>query len=92
MKVTCEYAANVEKAKVVLSDTDSEKVSTADLHDCTKVETPGMKKVERVAEFLKVTPQDVIKTMIYLADDERLAARDGMAAIGQGHGALVLDE
>ncbi len=69
----CEYAANVEKAKVVLSDTDPEKAPTTDLHDCTKVETPGMKKVDRVADFLQVTPQDVIKTMIYLADGEPVA-------------------
>ncbi len=69
----CEYAANVEKAKVIFPDADPEKISAADLHDCIKVETPGMKKVERVAEFLKVRPDDVIKTMIYLADDEPVA-------------------
>jgi len=71
----CEYAANVEKAKVVLAEFESK---TADgpayeVQDCIKVETPGMKKVDRVAEFLKVTPQQVIKTMIYLADEEPVA-------------------
>jgi prolyl-tRNA synthetase len=69
----CEYAANVEKAKVVLPDTGSKTTPADTLQDCTKVETPGMKKVERVAEFLKVRPQDVIKTMIYLADGEPVA-------------------
>ncbi|CAK8713771.1 Proline--tRNA ligase [Candidatus Electrothrix gigas] len=74
----CEYAANVEKAKVVLAAA-SEKIAPTDLHDdlhdcdCVKVETPGMKKVERVADFLKVSPQQIIKTMIYLADDEPVA-------------------
>jgi prolyl-tRNA synthetase len=67
---SCDYAANVEKAKVVLSEAES---STQDLQPCTKVETPGMKKVDRVAEFLGVKAQDVIKTMIYLADDEPVA-------------------
>ncbi|MGB5685292.1 MAG: proline--tRNA ligase, partial [Candidatus Electrothrix sp.] len=67
----CEYAANVEKAKVVLTEPAS---TTADeVQDCIKVETPGMKKVDRVADFLKVTPQQVIKTMIYLADEEPVA-------------------
>ncbi len=71
----CEYAANVEKAKVVLTEPESE---TADgpaneVQDCIKVETPGMKKVDRVAEFLQVTPRDVIKTMIFLADNEPVA-------------------
>jgi prolyl-tRNA synthetase len=69
----CEYAANVEKAKVVLPVGDSQSAPTNTLQDCIKVETPGMKKVERVAEFLKVSPQNVIKTMIYLADDEPVA-------------------
>ena len=66
----CDYAANVEKAKIVLS----EKVTTdGNLKECSKVETPGMKKVERVADFLGVTPKEVIKTMIYLADGEPVA-------------------
>ena len=33
-----------------------------------------MKKVEVVAEFLKANPDRFIKTMIYLADDEPVAA------------------
>ena len=66
----CEYAANVEKAKVVSVGGEQ---SEQDLQGCVKVATPGMKKVDRVAEFLKVTPGDVIKTMIYLADEEPVA-------------------
>ncbi|RUM35359.1 MAG: proline--tRNA ligase [Desulfobulbus sp.] len=67
---SCDYAANVEKAKVVLP----EKTDTScELQPCVKVATPGMKKVDRVAEFLDVKPTDVIKTMIYLADNEPVA-------------------
>ena len=66
----CDYAANVEKAKVVLPDAEP---ADQELQECTKVATPGMKKVDRVAEFLGVTPQDVIKTMIYLVDEEPVA-------------------
>ena len=74
----CEYAANAEKAKVVLPDSDSDAGTAPEeaeqaLQDCTKVATPGMKKVDRVAEFLKVTPQQVIKTMLCLADGEPVA-------------------
>lgn len=65
----CAYAANVEKARVVVSETKQ----AAELRECAKVETPGMKKVERVADFLNVTPEEVIKTMIYLADGEPVA-------------------
>jgi len=67
---SCDYAANVEKAKVVLPErTDT----SCELQPCVKVATPGMKKVDRVAEFLDVKPTDVIKTMIYLADNEPVA-------------------
>ncbi len=86
----CAYAANVEKAKVVLPKANkSDKSDKSDktgqlasvsatepaviLQECVKVTTPGMKKVDRVAKFLEVTPKEVIKTMIYLADGEPVA-------------------
>ena len=67
----CDYAANVEKAAVVLADAEP---SQDALQPLTRVKTPGMKKVDRVADFLKVTPADIIKTMIFLADGEPVAA------------------
>ncbi len=66
----CDYAANSEKAAVLLveqTDKDIERV------ECVSVATPGMKKVSRVAAFLDVTEQDIIKTMIYIADGEPVA-------------------
>jgi len=66
----CDYAANEEKARVVLPETA---LVDQELQQCSKVETPGMKKVDRVAKFLGVTPQQVIKTMVYLADGEPVA-------------------
>ncbi len=67
----CEYAANVEKAAVVPAEAAAPAGEPADL---TRVETPGMKKVDRVAQFLKVTPAEIIKTMVFLADGEPVAA------------------
>ena len=67
----CDYAANVEKAAVVLPDTEPPKTA---LQPLSRVETPGMKKVDRVAGFLGITPADIIKTMIFLADGEPIAA------------------
>ncbi len=67
----CAYAANVEKAAVALPELDGSAVATQPL---TRVETPGMKKVDRVADFLGVSPQDIIKTMIFLVDGELVAA------------------
>ncbi len=67
----CDYAANVEKAAVSYKKPD---ISEIPLQELSRVETPGMKKVERVTEFLGVKPEEIIKTMIYLVDDEPVAA------------------
>jgi prolyl-tRNA synthetase len=68
----CNYAANVEKAAIgpqaAPEDTD------VVLQALTRVATPGMKKVDKVAEFLQVQPADLIKTMFYLADGKPVAA------------------
>lgn len=68
---SCDYAANLEKAKVVPPQA-ADRASVA-LQDCIKVATPGVKKVDTVAAFLDLDPQQVIKTMIYLADGEPVA-------------------
>ncbi len=67
---SCDYAANLEKAKAAppVKTEDS-----AALLDCVKVATPGMKKVDAVAAFLGLTARQVIKTMIYVVDGELVA-------------------
>ena len=67
----CSYAANVEKAAIVLEETAPSEVA---LQPLVRVETPGLKKVDKVAEFLRVQPSDLIKTMFYLADGQPVAA------------------
>ena len=37
------------------------------------VHTPAQRTVEEVAEFLGVTPADIVKTLIYMVDDEPVA-------------------
>ena len=66
----CSYAANVEKAKIVLPE---ECRPDVELQEMQKVETPGMKKVEIVADFLKAEPKDFIKTMVFMVDEEPVA-------------------
>ena len=68
---SCSYAANIEKAAIVLGNASTELAAQQPL---VKVATPGKKKVETVAEFLQVRPEDVIKTMLYLADGKPVAA------------------
>lgn len=67
----CSYSANVEKAAVTLAPAEPAAVA---LQTMTPVGTPGMKKVTIVAAHLGVQPADLIKTMIYLADGEPVAA------------------
>ncbi len=67
----CSYAANVEKAAIPPMGPPATTVALADM---VKVATPGLKQVDKVAAFLQVQPADLVKTMIYLADGEPVAA------------------
>ncbi len=62
----CSYAANVEKAKVAKPQV-SEKSEMLTLE---KLETPGKRKVQVVCEFLNIEPQELVKTLVYLADGQ----------------------
>jgi len=60
----CEYAANMEKAVVV----PAKEENPAEMLKAAKVETPGKRKVDTVCEFLGVSPKELVKTMVYMAD------------------------
>lgn len=66
----CAYAANVERA-----ERQPPAAQTFDDADKTaeEIATPDARTIEQVAAFLKITPESMIKTLIYLADDEPLA-------------------
>jgi prolyl-tRNA synthetase len=64
----CNYAANLEKAECgskKKAENKKQKIEKLEL-----VDTPGMKTVEEVSNFLKVTPSQLIKTLIYKIDDK----------------------
>jgi prolyl-tRNA synthetase len=61
----CNYAANMEKAAV-----QQPTASETEMEPLQKVETPGKRKVEAVCEFLNIEPSQLVKTMVYLADDK----------------------
>ncbi len=67
----CNYAANLEKAEVARP----EKVDTAEKDRLPQetVHTPNVRTIEEVSEFLKVTPQDIVKTLIFNADGQPCA-------------------
>ncbi len=66
----CSYAANMEKARVKPIEQPPESV---DLLECNKVETPGKRKVGAVTEFLGISPKQLVKTLVYLADSQPVA-------------------
>ncbi|WP_456434500.1 proline--tRNA ligase [Thermosulfuriphilus sp.] len=65
----CDYAANIELAEAIATP-HAPKGKKAPLE---KVHTPGAHRAEEVAEFLGKTPQEIVKTLIYLADGRPVA-------------------
>lgn len=65
----CEFAANMEKAAVVLRDNSGEEP----LAELEKIETPGKRKVAAVCEFLDIEPTQLVKTLVFKADGEPVA-------------------
>lgn len=66
----CSYAANMEKAGVQPAAAPAETPEPLPLE---KVETVGKKKVGVVCEFLGISPRELVKTMVYLADGRPVA-------------------
>ena len=67
---SCDYAADGERAEVA----PAESVSEEEPGERKLVETPGMTTIEQVSEFLKVTPDRLVKTLVYVADGEVVLA------------------
>jgi prolyl-tRNA synthetase len=68
----CGYGANTEKAEIrkpAGREAPAEKAEALQ-----KVETPGMRTVEEVAGFLKVSPRRLIKTLIFNGSEGPFAA------------------
>jgi prolyl-tRNA synthetase len=72
----CEYAANIEKAEVVIEEC-SAPTPAATLN---KVATPDCKSIEEVSAFLNLAPQRLVKTLIVQTD-----AGETLAVLLQGN-------
>ncbi len=71
--LNCDYAANLERAEVKAGD-KPEKLGSKSMEPIEEVETPDMKTVEEVTTFLSIPPERLIKTLIFIADGEVIAA------------------
>ncbi|MFO8008920.1 MAG: proline--tRNA ligase [Candidatus Brocadiia bacterium] len=67
----CGYAANVECAAA--PPPEGAAAQQAERPRLQKVDTPGRTSVEQVTEFLGVAPEELIKTIIYMADARPVA-------------------
>ncbi|SOB59710.1 prolyl-tRNA synthetase [Pseudodesulfovibrio profundus] len=69
----CEFAANLEKAKVAqpkgLCNCDDDSVPALE-----EVETPGKHTVEEVCDFLSIPASRLIKTLLFVVDGNPVAA------------------
>jgi len=70
---SCDYAANVQKAEVRAIRPRGRDL-TQESPKLVKVSTPGKKTVPEVAEFLKLSPEQFIKTLVYKTDDNEFVA------------------
>lgn len=62
------YAANLEMAKSI----DTFKQEPEEAKDLAKVATPGMDTIEKLADFLKVPSTRIVKSILYIADDQKV--------------------
>jgi prolyl-tRNA synthetase len=61
----CGYAANLERAEIGEREGRSDE---SELGDIEEVETPGATSIEQVSKMLRCRPEQMVKTLIYLAD------------------------
>ncbi len=73
----CSYAANAERAEVGLPEQLKQRLhqprTVSDVPAVQKVDTPGRTTIEQVSAFLNCRPEQMIKTLIYLADGQPVA-------------------
>lgn len=66
----CGYRTSLAMAKCKL---DARACKKSKIPEIKEVFTPGVSTIEKVSEFLKASPERMIKTLIYLADDTPVA-------------------
>ncbi|GGH22531.1 proline--tRNA ligase [Paenibacillus segetis] len=70
----CDYAANLEKAESGAIDVEEDDmISTDEIRDLEKFYTPDIRSIEQLGEALQINPIDIIKTVVFKADDNLIA-------------------
>jgi prolyl-tRNA synthetase len=69
----CEYAADIEKAPCPVDGLAAQRSGDAQPQALERVRTPGTRTVRAVAEYLNISAGQVLKILLYLADDHPVA-------------------
>jgi prolyl-tRNA synthetase len=67
----CSYAANLEKAEIV--QPEKKDIAENEWLPLENVHTPNVRTIEEVSVFLKVKPENIVKTLIFNADGQPCA-------------------
>ncbi|HOE78884.1 MAG TPA: proline--tRNA ligase [Smithellaceae bacterium] len=67
----CDYAANMEKAEIPAPKNETQ--AQKDFLPMESVETPGVRTIDEVSSFLGVSPAQILKTLIFNADEKPVA-------------------
>jgi len=72
---TCDYRSSLAMVSCApISKTSPQSSAYNAKHPgITEIDTPGISTIDKVSEFLKCTPSDMIKTLIYVADKNPVA-------------------
>lgn len=68
----CSYAANLEKAETAPETKASDSSPQEDVQ-LERIHTPGIKKISEIVSALGTGPDNMMKTLIYMADDQPIA-------------------
>lgn len=69
----CDYAANLEKAEVKWHDDAPPSGDDDGMEPIEEIETPDIRTIEEVTSFLSISPQQLIKTLIFRSNGEGVA-------------------
>ncbi len=69
----CRYGASIEVAEYTSSKLEARSSKLEALKPIEEVDTPGLTTVEEVSKFLKIEPNQLIKTLIYIVNGKEIA-------------------
>jgi prolyl-tRNA synthetase len=70
--MACGYAGSLAVAEIRAPEHQSTRAQVKE-KELQEVDTPGVLTIEKVGVFLKVKPDEMVKTLIYMADDKSVA-------------------